>query len=76
MNEQQKNKSRSSDQEVLDTLRRMEKHLQDLVYYTTPERAFMSSGGRAAPENLDELSENTIRELVTQEVKRLLKEKK
>ena len=75
MNEKLKDKgSFSQSQEMLNTLRRIEKHLQDLVYYTTTERAFLSSAGRAdiAPD----MSENTIKELVTQEIKRYLKERK
>ena len=75
MNEKLKDKgSFSQSQEMLNTLRRIEKHLQDLVYYTTPERAFLSSAGRADVSN--DMSENTIEELVTQEVKRYLKERK
>jgi hypothetical protein len=75
MNEKLKDKTHSSQsREVLDTLRRIEKHLQDLVYYTTPERAFLSSAGRA--DISTDMSDNTIKELVTQEVKRYLKEKK
>jgi len=75
MNEKLKDKgSFSQSQEMLNTLRRIEKHLQDLVYYTTPERAFLSSAGRA--DVSDNMSENTIEELVTQEVKRYLKERK
>ena len=75
MNEKLKDKQYSSQsQEVLNTLRRIEKHLQDLVYYTTPERAFLSSAGRA--DITTDMSENTIKELVTQEVKRYLKERK
>ena len=75
MNEKLKDKTHSSQsREVLDTLRRIEKHLQDLVYNTTPERAFLSSAGRA--DISTDMSDNTIKELVTQEVKRYLKEKK
>ena len=75
MNEKLKDKgSFSQSQEMLNTLRRMEKHLQDLVYYTTPERAFLPSAGRADVPT--DISENTIKELVTQEVKRYLKERK
>ena len=75
MNEKLKDKgSFSQSQEMLNTLRRMEKHLQDLVYYTTPERAFLPSAGLADVPT--DMSENTIKELVTQEVKRYLKERK
>ena len=75
MNEKLKDKgSFSQSQEMLNTLRRIEKHLQDLVYYTTPERAFLSSAGRA--DIATDITENTIKELVTQEVKRYLKERK
>ena len=75
MNEKLKDKgSYSQSQEMLNTLRRIEKHLQDLVYYTTPERAFLSSAGRA--DIATDMTENTIKELVTQEVKRYLKERK
>lgn len=79
MNEKLKDKnSMSRDDEMLETLRRIEKHLQDLVFYTTPERAFLPSAGKAsvAPAVSDDsLAESKIRGLVTQEVKRYLKEK-
>ena len=78
MNEKLKNqRSISESQEMLTVLRKMEKHLQDLVYYTTPERAFLSSAGRGTPSaDATDMSENTIKELVTQEVRRYLKERK
>ena len=80
MNEKLKDiNSTSRDEDVLKTLQRMEKHLQDLVYYMTPERAFLPSAGRvAAPATSSDsdLSESKIRKIVTQEVKKYLKEKR
>ena len=80
MNEKLKDKnSMPRDEEMLQTLRRIEKHLQDLVFYTTPERAFLPSAGKASVDPIatdDNLAESKIRNLVTQEIKRYLKERK
>ena len=56
----------------------MEKHLQDLVFYMTPEKAFLSSAGRlqAPASDEEDMQESKIRDMVTKEVKKRLKERK
>ena len=79
MNEKLKSRENFLDsKEVLNTLKRIEKHLQDLVFYTTPEQAFIPSAGRVSTSQSgeDKLAEIKIKEIVTQEVKRHLKETK
>jgi len=79
MNEKLKDKRNISEsQEMLSVLRKMEKHLQDLVFYMTPEKAFLSSAGRIQDtgSNEEAMQESKIREMVTKEVKKRLKERK
>ena len=57
-------------EEMLETLPQIEKHLKAMVYYTTPERAFTPSAGKATvPTGASELEE-----IVSTEIERYLKE--
>ena len=61
--------------EVLSTLKQIEKHLRALVYYSTPERAFMSSAGKAKvaqPQPQDQ----ALEEVIAEEISKYLKENK
>jgi hypothetical protein len=60
-------------QEVLSTLKKIEKHLRALVYYNTPEKAFMSSAGKA---KIPQSKGETLEEVIAQEIGKYLKEKK
>ena len=58
--------------EVLSTLKKIEQHLRALLYYSTPEKAFMSSAGKAKVRQKDE----TLEEIIAQEIGKYLKENK
>ena len=60
-------------QEVLSTLKKIEKHLRALVYYSTPEKAFMPSAGKA---KIPHPKGETLEEVIAQEIGKYLKEKK
>ena len=57
-------------EQMLETLQQIEKHLKAMVYYTTPERACTPSAGKATvPTGASELEE-----IVSTEIERYLKE--
>ena len=58
--------------EVLATLKKIEKHLRALVYYSTPERAFIASAGKASPNAPDP----SIEEVIAEEIGKYFKENK
>ena len=58
--------------EVLATLKKIEKHLRALVYYSTPERAFIASAGKASPNAPD----TSIEEVIAEEIGKYFKENK
>ena len=64
----------STDERILDTLKQIEKHMKAMVYYTTPERAFLPSAGMAKPPAPP--APTGIKEMVTQEIEKYLKENK
>ena len=59
--------------EVLSTLKQIEKHLRALVYYSTPEKAFMPSAGKA---KIAHSKDETLEEIIAQEISKHLKENK
>ena len=61
--------------EVLSTLKQIEKHLRALVYYSTPDRAFMASAGKAkvAPSSPQD---QALEEVIAEEISKYLKENK
>tara|TARA_R100001509_G_C4799695_1_gene192673 strand:+ start:196 stop:426 length:231 start_codon:yes stop_codon:yes gene_type:complete len=62
----------SMQEKMLETLQQIEKHLKAMVYYTTPERAFTPSAGKATmPTGASE-----IEEMVSREIEKYLKENK
>tara|TARA_Y100001963_G_scaffold71446_1_gene99353 strand:- start:603 stop:833 length:231 start_codon:yes stop_codon:yes gene_type:complete len=62
----------SMQEKMLETLQQIEKHLKAMVYYTTPERAFTPSAGKAqAPPQFPEL-----KKMVGKEIEKYLKENK
>ena len=64
----------STDERILDTLKQIEKHMKAMVYYTTPERAFTPSAGKAPIPTPP--APTGIKEMVTQEIEKYLKENK
>ena len=64
----------TTQEEVLKTLKEMEKHLNALVFYSTPESAFISSAGKAQPQA--QSAPEDISEIIKQEVEKYLKENK
>jgi hypothetical protein len=63
----------TSRDEVLATLKKIEKHLRALVYYSTPEKAFMPSAGAA--KTIQPKSEK-LEETIVKEISNYLKENK
>lgn len=60
----------SMQERILETLQEMEKHLKAIVYYSTPERAFLPSAGKATlPADTSDLQE-----MIKEEVGKYLKE--
>ena len=64
----------STDEQILNTLKQIEKHMKAIVYYTTPERAFTPSAGKASIPTAP--APTGIKEMVTQEIEKYLKENK
>mgnify|MGYP003642381127 FL=1 len=64
----------SVEEQMLKTLGKIESHLKALVFYSTPERAFISSAGKAQPQT--QPAPEPIDEIVAQEVEKYLKENK
>ena len=64
----------STDEQILITLKQIEKHMKAIVYYTTPERAFTPSAGKASIPTAP--APTGIKEMVTQEIEKYLKENK
>tara|TARA_Y100000385_G_scaffold267916_1_gene304480 strand:- start:81 stop:311 length:231 start_codon:yes stop_codon:yes gene_type:complete len=60
----------SIQERILETLQEMEKHLKAIVYYSTPERAFMASAGKATLPT----SAPDLQEMIKEEVGKYLKE--
>tara|TARA_R110000744_G_scaffold243689_1_gene360630 strand:- start:7165 stop:7392 length:228 start_codon:yes stop_codon:yes gene_type:complete len=63
----------STEEQILNTLKQIEKHMKAMVYYTTPERAFAPSAGKVTAPSLPPAG---IEEVITQEVEKYLKENK
>tara|TARA_R110000824_G_scaffold46513_3_gene133563 strand:- start:3109 stop:3348 length:240 start_codon:yes stop_codon:yes gene_type:complete len=67
----------STEEQILDTLRQIEKHMKAMVYYTTPERAFAPSAGKVTAKPVTPgLPPSGIEEAITQEIEKYLKENK
>ena len=66
----------SAQDEMLLTLKEIEKHLKALVYYSTPEKAFMPSAGKAKIPEPTPPEAGTLEEVVAQEISKYLKENK
>jgi hypothetical protein len=64
----------STDEQILNTLKQIEKHMKAIVYYTTPQRAFTPSAGKASIPTAP--APTGIKEMVTQEIEKYLKENK
>jgi hypothetical protein len=64
----------ATDERILDTLKQIEKHLKAMVYYTTPEKAFLPSAGMAKAAASP--APTGIKEMVTKEIEKYLKENK
>tara|TARA_R110000824_G_scaffold370304_1_gene559873 strand:- start:190 stop:420 length:231 start_codon:yes stop_codon:yes gene_type:complete len=64
----------SPEDEMISVLKKIEKHLETMVFYSTPERAYISSAGKAQPPALP--TPETIAEVIKQEIKKYLKENK
>ncbi len=64
----------SVEERMLSTLELIEQHMKTLVFHSTPERAFISSAGKAitAPDR----EEEPISEIIKQEIEKHLKENK
>ena len=58
-------------EEMLETLQQIEKHLKAMVYYATPERAFQPSAGKAAA---PPPSDSSLQEMIANEIQNYLKE--
>ena len=66
----------SAQDEMLSTLKEIEKHMRALVYYSTPEKAFISSAGMAKTPTTQPPAESALEEVVAQEINKYLKENK
>ena len=64
----------SVEEQMLSTLEKIENHLKTLVFHNTPEKAFISSAGKAIM--TPEPEESTVSEIIKQEVEKYLKENK
>ncbi len=64
----------SIDEQILNTLKQIEKHMKAMVYYSTPEKAFIPTAGKAP--NPTTPAPTGIKEMVTQEIEKYLKENK
>jgi len=64
----------SVEEQMLSTLDKIENHLKTLVFHNTPEKAFISSAGKATTSPDPEPQE--ISEIIKQEIEKHLKENK
>ena len=62
----------SMQERMLETLQQIEKHLKAMVYYTTPDRAFTASAGKASVPT----DTSGLEEMVSKEIEKYLKENK
>ena len=64
----------TTEEQMLSTLEKIESHLKTLVFHSTPERAFISTAGKAIAR--PEPAEEPVSEVIKQEVEKYLKENK
>ena len=62
------------EEQMLSALEKIEMHLKTLVFHNTPEKAFISSAGKAI--TTPEPEEAPVSEIIKQEVEKYLKENK
>ena len=62
----------SVEEKMLSTLQLIETHLKTLVFHSTPERAFISSAGKA----ITAQDKEPVSEIIKQEIEKHLKENK
>jgi len=62
------------EEQMLVSLEKIEAHLRTLVFHSTPERAFISSAGKATP--FQDQGPKEVSEVIKQEIEKYLKENK